>query len=218
MIKTCLDKTALAVLPRIVWAYLWIISSTCTLKVHGSEYPDKLRKQGVGFIYAFWHNRQIILPLVRQDEPIHCLISSSRDGEYISRVAGLFGRASIRGSTTRGGFEAMKQMMRVLQSKGIVAITPDGPLGPAYQVKPGVVQMSQALGCPIIPISFDASKKKVFASWDGFNLPYPFTKVSIVFGKPLTITQSESVEAACLRLKHALDEATESATQKTRTA
>ena len=108
----------------------------------------------------------------------------------------------------------MKQMMRVLQSKGIVAITPDGPLGPPLQVKPGVVQMSRALDCPIIPISFDASKKKVFASWDGFNLPYPMSKVAIVFGEPLTITQSESVEAACDRLKHALDEVTEAATQK----
>ena len=108
----------------------------------------------------------------------------------------------------------MKQMMRVLQSKGIVAITPDGPLGPALQVKPGVVQISQALGCPIIPISFDASKKKVFASWDGFNLPYPMSKVAIVFGEPLKITQTESVEAACHRLKRALDETTEAATQK----
>ena len=216
MIKTCLDKTALVVLPRIVWAYLWTISLTCTLKVYGSQYPDELRKNNIGFIYAFWHNRQIILPIVRQDEHIHCLISSSRDGEYISRVATLFGRASIRGSTTRGGFEAMKQMMRVLKSKGIVAITPDGPLGPALQVKPGVIQMSQASGCPIVPISFDASRKKVFASWDRFNLPYPMSKVAIVFGEPLTITESESVETGCNRLKLALDEVTNVATQKVR--
>lgn len=214
MLKTCVDKTALVVLPRIVWAYLWTISVTCTIKVYGSEYPDGLRKKDIGFIYAFWHNRQIILPIIRPDEPIHCLISSSRDGEYISRVAALFGKASIRGSTTRGGFEAMKQMMRVLTSKGVVAITPDGPLGPALEVKPGVVQMSQAVGCPIVPIAFDASKKKVFASWDSFNLPYPFSKVSIVFGEPLTVPPSESIEAACLRLQHALNEVTEAATQR----
>jgi len=202
------------VLPRIAWMYLNFIVWTSRVTVYGSGYPDQLKKQGAGFIYAFWHNRQIILPVIRKDEPIHCLISSSRDGEYIARVANLFGKSAIRGSTTRGGFEAMKQMMRVLGSGGSVAITPDGPLGPALEVNPGVVQMSRALRTPIVPIAFDASKKKVFASWDGFNLPYPFSRIVIVFGKPLIIGESESTEEACLRLKQALDTVTSESAQR----
>jgi lysophospholipid acyltransferase (LPLAT)-like uncharacterized protein len=213
MLKTARDKIALAVLPRIVWAYLHLIVRTSKLTVHGSVYPDELIEQRSGVIYAFWHNRQIVLPVIRKNEPIHCLISSSRDGEYVARVAGLFGKNAIRGSTTRGGFEAMKQMMRVLESGGTAAITPDGPLGPALEVKPGVIQLSRALGTPIVPIAFDASKKKVFASWDEFNLPYPFSKIAIVFGKPLIIDESETIEGACSRLKIALDEVTKESAQ-----
>ncbi len=213
MLKTIRDNIALALLPRIVWAYLHITVRTSKVTVHGSSYPDRLKQQGSGFIYAFWHNRQIILPVIRQDEPINCLISSSRDGEYITRIAELFGKTAIRGSTTRGGFEAMKQLMRVLESGGTAAITPDGPLGPVYEVKPGVIQISRALGTPIVPIAFDASKKKVFASWDGFNLPYPFGSIAIVFGKPLIAGKSETTEGACARLKKALDAVTKESAQ-----
>lgn len=201
------------VLPRVVWAYLKLIELTSRVTVYGAEHADNTKAAGAGFIYAFWHNRQIILPIIRKGERIHCLISSSRDGEYIARVAALFGKAAIRGSTTRGGFEAMKQMMQVLKEKGIVAITPDGPLGPPCEVKPGVIQMSQALGVPIVPITFDANRKKIFASWDRFNLPYPFSRIAIVFGEPFTVDPTEPVDAACARLKSVLDELTTRATE-----
>ena len=194
--------------PMVFWIYLWCIRLTSRMHVIGSTIPDSLRQENTGFIYAFWHNRQIILPLVRRGEPIHCLISSSRDGEYIARIARWFGKKSVRGSTTRNGFEAMKSMMRILREGGIVAITPDGPVGPPFQVKPGIVQMAQALGCPIVPIAFDASRKKVFASWDGFHLPCPFSRIAVIFGEPVKIDKSESIESACLRLKEALDETT----------
>ena len=201
------------VLPWVVWAYLKFTRITSRVTVHGEEHADNAKRAGSGHIYAFWHNRQIILPIVRKDEHIHCLISSSRDGEYIARVAALFGKAAIRGSSTRGGFDAMKQMMRVLKDKGIVAITPDGPLGPPGEVKPGVIQMAQALNVPIVPITFDANRKKVFGSWDGFNLPYPFSRIAILFGEPFIVDPAEPVDAACAHLKSVLDELTDRATK-----
>ena len=171
MLKTARDKIALAVLPRIVWAYLHLIVRTSKLTVHGSVYPDELIEQRSGFIYAFWHNRQIILPVIRKNEPIHCLISSSRDGEYVARIAGLFGKNAIRGSTTRGGFEAMKQIMRVLESGGTAAITPDGPLGPALEVKPGVIQLSRLWAHPLCPSPSMPVKRK--CSQAGMNSTCP---------------------------------------------
>ena len=207
------SPTSTTILPWVVWAYLKITRITSRVTVHGEEHADHAKGAGTGHIYAFWHNRQIILPIVRKGEHIHCLISSSRDGEYIARVAALFGKVAIRGSSTRGGFDAMKQMMRVLKDKGVVAVTPDGPLGPPGEVKPGVIQMSQALGVPIVPITFDANRKKVFASWDGFNLPYPFSRIAIIFGEPFTVDATEPVDAACARLKSVLDELTARATE-----
>lgn len=209
--KTTLNKVSLVVVARIVWAYLRIIVATAKIEIYGSEYPDDLKKQGTGFTYAFWHNRQIVLPIIRKDDCVHCLISSSRDGDYITRVAELFDKKAIRGSTTRGGYEAMKQMIQVLRSRGIVAITPDGPLGPPLEVKPGIIQMARAIGSPVVPLAFGASKYKVFASWDGFNLPYPYSRIAIVFGQPFYVEALESDDAACLRLKEALDVTTETA-------
>lgn len=214
--NTALNKISLSASARIVWAYLRFIAATCKIEVYGSQYPDDLKKQGTGFVYAFWHNRQIVLPIIRKEDCIHCLISSSRDGEYIARVAELFGKKAIRGSTTRGGYEAMKQMMQVLRSGGIVAITPDGPLGPRHVVKPGVIQMSRALCSPVVPLAFGASKKKVFASWDRFNLPYPFSRIVIVFGPPFYVDALETDDGACQRLKEALDNTLEESEKHTK--
>ncbi len=208
------DKVTLATLPGVIWLYLHLTRLTSRIDVYGSHHPDRLKESGTGFTFAFWHNRQIILPVIRGGDRIHCLISSSRDGEYIARVARLFGKETIRGSSTRGGFEAMKQIMRVLESGGIVAVTPDGPLGPKREVKPGIIQLSRALGTPIVPIAFDASRKKVFGSWDRFNLPYPFSRIAVVFGEPMFIGASESVEAGCARLKETLDDVVEQASRK----
>jgi lysophospholipid acyltransferase (LPLAT)-like uncharacterized protein len=211
--KIWLNRVSLYLVPAIIWTYLKFTAFTSKIIIDGSEYPNRLKQDGTGFIFAFWHSRQIILPLVRQDDEIHCLISSSRDGEYVSRVANLFGKKTVRGSSTRGGYEAMKEMMNILRSGGIVAITPDGPLGPAEVVKPGVVQMSRAIGCPIIPIAFDASSKKVFKSWDRFYLPYPCSKIAITFGEPCLIDTADSIEVARDKLKTALDATTSRAAE-----
>ncbi len=137
MLRKLVHKVLAWVVPVVLWLYIWLTRLTSRMQVTGAAYPDSVREAGRGFIYAFWHNRQIILPLLRREESIHCLISSSRDGEYVARVIGWFGKESVRGSTTYGGFEAMKAMMRILGNGGIVAMTPDGPLGPPYKVKPG---------------------------------------------------------------------------------
>lgn len=213
MLKSMRNRTLMVVLPRTIKAYLKFTVLTSRLSVHGASRPDGLVRNGKGFIYAFWHNRQILLPVLREGENIHCLISSSRDGEYAARLAALFGKSSIRGSTTRGGFDAMKQIMRVLTEGGIVAITPDGPLGPAGQVQPGVVQVARALGTPIVPVAFDTSRKKVFPSWDRFILPLPFSRIAVMFGEPVRIGKSETLENASDRLGNAIDQATSEATR-----
>ena len=217
MTKALLNKIGLRILPRVAWLYLWFTAFTSKVEIHGAEHPDGLRAEGAGFIYAFWHNRQIFLPIIRRNEPIHCLISSSRDGEYVARIAELFGKFAIRGSSTRGGFEAMKQMIKALNSDEIVAVTPDGPRGPPLIVKPGIIQMAGSVPCPVIPMAFDASRKKEFASWDRFCLPYPFGKIAIVFGSPVFIDPVAPVETGCRRLQKALDLVTADAAKRATT-
>lgn len=207
-------KVLLIAGPRLFWAYLHLVSATSRLVWQGDDIPDTRVDRANGLLYAFWHGRQIILPLVRRQDTIHCLISASRDGEYVARIAALFGKKSIRGSSSKGSTQALKAMMRALRSGECVAITPDGPRGPANEVKPGMVQMAQALGTPIVPVAFDASRKKIFASWDRFHLPLPFSTIAIVFGQPVEVGRTESIDDACRRIKAALDNTTEQATQR----
>lgn len=201
-------------LPRVAWLYLRLVTLTSRLTVYGDEHPRHLRERGTGFIYAFWHARQVMLVSLPREERVYCLVSSSRDGEYVARVLGLFGKETIRGSTTRGGFEAMKEMLRTLRSGGIIAVTPDGPVGPPRRVKPGVIQMAGATGSPIVPVAFDATRMKVFASWDGYCLPLPWCRIAVVFGEPFTVDPTVPVETECRRLEQTLDAVTADAAQR----
>jgi len=117
----------------------------------------------------------------------------------------LFGTKVIRGSSSKDGMQAMMSMMRVLRAGGCVALSPDGPRGPAFVTKPGVVQMAQALNVPILPMSYDNDRKKVLSSWDSSYLPRPFGKINIVMGEPIFIAQGEDIEGACLRVTAAMN-------------
>lgn len=114
------------------------------------------------YIIAFWHRHLLLMLHSRYRRPIAVLISQSKDGEAIARVFDYYDVESVRGSSTRGGSAALREMIRVAREGKNIAFTPDGPKGPAQVVKPGVVSAAQATGLPIIPIAF-AAKKKSFS-------------------------------------------------------
>ena len=206
--KAFLHYVLLLLGPPLAWLYLRFTQLSSRIVIDGRHFVEQAEvsnSDAPGFIFAFWHNRQIILPIVLPKDKIHCLISASKDGAYAAAIARLFGKKSIRGSSSRGGFEAMKEMMRVLKAGDNIAITPDGPRGPVGEVNPGIVQMAQAMGVSIVPVAFDSTKKKVFSSWDKFILPYPFSKIAIVFGRPIEIAVNESIESGSEKVRIALN-------------
>ena len=136
------------------------------------------------------------------------MISQSKDGEFIAKSVERLGIHSIRGSSSRGGGRALAEMMRILKQGGIVALTPDGPRGPVFEVQTGVVQLAQKMECPVIPLAMATKRKKIFSSWDRFEIPYPFNRISVVYGDPMFFSKEENLEACCLRLKMSLDEVT----------
>lgn len=115
---------------------------------------------GTPHILAFWHRHLLLMTYASRHPRTSALISSHGDGELISRAIGHLGYPSVRGSSTRGGAAAFKEMARELRDGGNLAITPDGPRGPACVAKPGVVQAAALADAPIVPISFAARKKK----------------------------------------------------------
>jgi lysophospholipid acyltransferase (LPLAT)-like uncharacterized protein len=129
------------------------------IETRGQEHVDRLYAEGRRVIIAFWHARQLMMPLTYRGTLAHILISQHQDGEIIARIVERFGFRAVRGSSTRGGVEALRELIRLGRSGVDLVVTPDGPKGPPQVAKMGVIQLARASRLPIIPLAFGCSKK-----------------------------------------------------------
>jgi len=118
------------------------------------------------------------------------IISSSRDGDYIAEPAKLLGYKVARGSSTRGGNKALKEMVSLAKNHSF-GITPDGPKGPPFVVKEGALVLAYLTGLPIYALQVSVSKAYVFKSWDGFVLPLPFARISVIYSEAIYVRSKE---------------------------
>lgn len=137
------------------------------------------------FIYAFWHE-SLLAPLVSRPK-IRVLISQHRDGELIAQCCGWLGVGTIRGSSSRGGSQALLEMIRNSGESTHLGITPDGPQGPRRQLQPGAVMVASQTGLPIVPVGVGYLKAWRANSWDRFAIPRPFSTLIGVIGQPIKI-------------------------------
>jgi lysophospholipid acyltransferase (LPLAT)-like uncharacterized protein len=208
------DKFFLYVIPQVYSLVLRFLAMTIRKEVFFAERPQKFWDEGQPVIAAFWHQRLLMMPFLPRRRKVGMLISQHRDGEWIARAVKLFGVDAIRGSTTRGGFSALRGMIRFFHRGANIAITPDGPQGPKHIVQSGVVELARLTGGPILPVTYSASRQKVFASWDNFILPLPFSRVIYIWGEPLFVprdTDHEGVERNRIILQERLRQITEEA-------
>jgi lysophospholipid acyltransferase (LPLAT)-like uncharacterized protein len=162
-------------------------------------------------IFAIWHNRLLMLPPpfdrwfpTRQSIG---LISASRDGDLVSILIERSGYGTIRGSTSRKGVIALRQLVEALAAGSNVLFTPDGPRGPVYEVSPGVIFLAQKSGAPIVPLHMEYSSCWRLKSWDRFCVPRPFSQLRFILGAPFRVeqtTEPEQFEAERLRLQDAM--------------
>lgn len=192
---------------RFGWMLLRLLHGLVRVESEGRERLDNLRKEGRSVLIAIWHGR-ILLPILEHTgEGITPMISQSRDGELITRTIEKLGYRSIRGSSSRGGKEAMLEMIRLLQQPGeVAAIMPDGPRGPRHRLKPGVVQIARDSGCVILPMTWASAKPIRFSSWDRFQLWRPFSKALVVYGEPIDCPRHGDFRQQCQAVEHALVE------------
>ena len=163
------------------------------------------------FILAVWHNRLLLLPPVfslcfpyRHNVG---LISASSDGDVVSILVERFGHGTVRGSTSRKGVIALRQLVDALAAGTNVLITPDGPRGPLYEVGQGVIFLAQKSGAAVVPMHMEYTSSWRLKSWDRFFVARPFSEVRIIFGAPLHVertTGAEQFEAERLRLQNAM--------------
>lgn len=212
--KKLLDYLAINAAPCLAYWIIRFISFTMRKTyVNFEAYRAKLDR-GEKIILAFWHGRLLMMPYSYPGKGITILVSQSKDGELIARTVRNFGIESVRGSSTRGWISGIKGLLKSVQAGRDVAITPDGPKGPKEKAQMGAVQIARTTGLPIIPVSFNASKKKTFRSWDSFILPYPFSKGVFICGEPISVDEKSGpveMEAARARLEDTLNKLTREA-------
>jgi lysophospholipid acyltransferase (LPLAT)-like uncharacterized protein len=161
----------------------------------GQPHPPNHRKHR--YLYAVWHEAIVGVAVWHEAVPIGAseystrfqwLVSQHLDGELVARIVGHFRAGTVRGSTTRGGAQALLELMR--QSEGHVGVIPDGPRGPRRQVQVGLIFLAALTGLPIVPCGMGFGRAWRLRSWDRFALPCPGSAVDCVVGTPIHVPRS----------------------------
>jgi lysophospholipid acyltransferase (LPLAT)-like uncharacterized protein len=192
-----------ALLARLLGRYLAFALATTRWRLEGAEHLDAL-VGGAPTIVAFWHRRLPLMPmlwlLVRrrpQYRPrrVHVLVSQHADGQFIGNVIRRFQMETVTGSTSRGGAAGLRSMMRLLQSGDLVAITPDGPRGPAGEAAPGTAQLAGLADVPVLPCAAQTTRHWALRTWDSMVVPKPFGRGVVVCGPLIHVTRKGWTDA-----------------------
>lgn len=194
MSSKTLDAIGVRVVPWLVYWLIKIWFSTCRLTVHNRQYFDQLREQGVPLIGSFWHYSIAVVFYHQRNTSATVMVSASKDGEYIARLANHFGMDTVRGSSHRQGLQALKKLIKKVRQGCLSAIVADGSQGPALKVQPGAILLASKTGNPILPVVWSADRYIAFNSWDRLSLPKPFAKVDYFYGEPLSVPAKISSE------------------------
>ncbi len=185
----------LKLLTPVVYLFLKIYTKTLELKVENAEEVLEFVKRGGRFIMASWHQRffgGFFLPRALRMRPC-IMISRSRDGDFIADVVRRIGWEVARGSSSKGGKEALREMVAGVIETKVGGHIVDGPTGPPRIVKPGIIALAQKTGAAITPTCVSYENPWIFNSWDRFMIPKPFSGVLLRFG-PLEWIPAEMSE------------------------
>lgn len=185
------------------------LAATWRIRVIGDAGLRGERAAKRPIIIVLWHGQMLPLLYQHRGEGVAILISEHRDGELIARIASSFGHRSVRGSTTRGAGRALLGLVREVETGHDIAVTPDGPRGPARSFAPGALAVAQRTGAAIIPATVGARRAWRLRSWDSFLIPHPFSRVVISYGDAAHVRAPDARSAAleAERFRRLLEEA-----------
>ncbi len=191
------QRSVLAVVPRLVWVLLWLVSRTWRFETIAEEGAVALPcgRGAAAEIYCFWH--QCVLPCAIYFCRTHAtiLISRSFDGELITRTLRLFGFHAVRGSSSRSAREGLLGLKQVIESGSPAIFTADGPRGPIHQTKMGPIKLAQLTGAPIGAFHLEPERAWIVNSWDRFLVPKPFTRIVVSWSRYLQVPADLPPEA-----------------------
>lgn len=194
---------------RLIWLFANMLSAT--LRWNSPErsiFKDRSTERRA--IFAIWHNRLAVSLIVYRRYIAPCgtnrhlaaLVSASKDGGLLNRVLELFGVTGVRGSSSRRGAQALRELATAAGKGNDIAVTPDGPRGPRYEPHAGVIALAQITGLPIVPVTVTYGWKWTLKSWDRFQIPLPFSRCDVQLGEPVEVPQdADETATEALRLE-----------------
>ena len=186
--------------------FIGLLGRTWRVRISHDEAVRAARSSKTPIVFSLWHGQMLPLLYAHRDQGIKVLISEHSDGEIIARIATRFGFGTVRGSTSRGAARALLGLARVLEDGGELAITPDGPRGPARSMAPGVAIVARRAGVPVIAAAASASTAWRLKSWDKFMIPRPFATVHVAYSDAVYVTAVDAATDERLRAAMALAE------------
>jgi len=199
------DRFVVGAAGRLGPLFLHLLGSTWRTRELHFDRAEGVHESGRPVVFAFWHGVLLPLEYVCRNRNIQVLSSLHRDGEISARLMTALGYGVVRGSSTRGSARGLLRMLARAVEGLDLAVTPDGPTGPAESVKRGVFYLAEKSGGKLIPVGAAASRGRRLSSWDRFLIPLPFARVSVVYGEPLEWDESAPFEEKATLLKSALD-------------
>ncbi len=184
---------------------------TWRVQMHDEHLREDAYRHAPRHVYVFWHGRMLALSYAFRKEPFQLLASEHRDGELMGQVVRRLGYGHVRGSSTRGGARAVREMVARLRAGEHLGITVDGPVGPRHVFKRGPIEIAKLSGAPLLPVTAATRSPWVLSSWDAFQIPRPFAPVNIRFGSPIVVppdADEEVMEAKRRQAEQALRELT----------
>ena len=189
---------------NIIFWILWLITTgiaaTVRFKIDRLENFQAAYDSKKGGLVLPWHGYTILPIYYFRHKGMYSIVSVSKDGELQNKLLQSRGFKTIRGSSGRHGARALLESIRALKGGGLMAITPDGPRGPAKVVQPGPVHLAKRSGCPVVGVGVACKPCKRLSSWDEHLVPMPFSKAVISFSDPIYIDNDEDDEVACKRI------------------
>ncbi len=187
-------RVLLAVAPWCAARLIRILFALMKVDFVGEQAVLDTWRNGVRTILVAWHEQLLMMAMGYHGPGVKLLISRSSDGELLAKTMSFFGYGAVRGSSSRGGKAAFREMLALAKEPFDLALTPDGPRGPRRELKDGVVQLARLSGRPVIPVAFVCSRGHRFNSWDRFLVPYPFSRGVFSYGQPVYFDSASGVE------------------------
>jgi lysophospholipid acyltransferase (LPLAT)-like uncharacterized protein len=199
------DRLMFALVPPLVASLLRLLKMTIRTETVGAEYLLSLDSQRERVIFPFWHDQLLLMVFAYPGRKAKLLVSRSRDGELLTRTMRIFKYDTVRGSSSRGGRAAFRELLKIAKTDADIVLTPDGPRGPRHEIKDGVLHLARLSRRPVVPVTFACSRGYRFRSWDRCLLPAPFSRGVYVLGKPIYYEDTGNIESFRQQLQEAMD-------------